>query len=243
VLSKLAGLPVLAVGLAVTGGHPTAAGFGWGALAGLFGMAGVILLYRGLAAGAMTVVAPVTAVTSALVPFLIGIVLDGVPGAATMLGAGCAVVAIALVSAGSGDEHRPTTPAIVGVALAAGFGFGLFMTLLSRTHADAGLWPLVTAQLTALALGGLLLRRNRLTPWLVGATLRWAVVAGALDFGANVLYLLATRTGALTVVAPISSLYPASTVLLALAVDRERVRLLQLAGLGFAATALVLVAS
>lgn len=243
VLSKLAGLPVLALGLVLTAGTPTRAGLGWGAVAGLFGMSGVILLYRGLAAGAMTVVAPVTAVTSALVPFLIGIAVDGAPGPMAMIGAACAIGAIALVSTGAGGARKPVGAAVVGLALAAGAGFGLFMTLLSRAGADAGLWPLMTSQLSALCLGWLLLRRARTAPWLAGTTLRWAMVAGALDFTANIAYLFAARDGALSIVAPIASLYPATTVLLALAVDRERIRPLQLVGLGLAAAALVLVAS
>ncbi len=240
VLSKLIGLPVLALALAVTPGRPTAAGLAWGALGGFFGMAGVILLYRGLASGAMTIVAPVTAVTSALVPFTIGIVADGSPGTGPTIGAVCAVAAIALVSTGSGGSAGKATTAVVGLALAAGTGFGLFMTFLSRAGSEAGLWPLTTAQFTALALGGLLLRRR---PGVPGAALRWTAAAGVLDLAANVLYLLATHGGALSIVAPVASLYPASTVLLALAVDRERIRPLQLAGLGLAATALVLVAS
>jgi drug/metabolite transporter (DMT)-like permease len=243
VLSKVASLPALALGLVLTGGAPTRADLGWGALAGLFGMAGVILLYRGLAAGAMTVVAPVTAVTSALVPFLIGFAVDGAPRPAAMIGAACAIAAIALVSTGPGAGRKPVGPAVVGLALAAGTGFGLFMTLLSQTHADAGLWPLTTAQLAALSLGWLLLRRTRTAPWLAGTTLRWAVAAGTLDFSANVAYLFAARSGELSIIAPISSLYPAATVLLALAVDRERIRPIQLAGLGLAAAALVLVAA
>ncbi|HEV7964360.1 MAG TPA: DMT family transporter [Actinoplanes sp.] len=243
VLSKVAGLPVLALGLVLTGGTPTRADLGWGALAGLFGMAGVILLYRGLAAGAMTVVAPVTAVTSALVPFLIGIAIDGAPAWTALIGAACAIGAIALVSTGPGDGRKPVGPAVVGLALAAGAGFGLFMTLVSRAGDRAGLWPLTTAQLTALTLGWLLLRRTRTAPWLAGVTLRWAVAAGTLDFTANVAYLFAAHSGALSIVAPIASLYPAATVLLALAVDRERIRPLQVAGLGLAAAALALVAS
>lgn len=272
VLSKLAAVPLLVVAVAVTGGHPTVAGLAWGALAGAFGMAGVILLYRGLATGAMSVVAPVTAVTAALVPFLLGIVLDGVPKPSAAVGAVCAVAAIALVSAGGGDpgEHpgeragggdpggsggrrvgtatarrASVRTGVVWLALAAGFGFGLFMTFLSRANEHgrpgSGLWPLTTAQLSALLVGLVLLRRSG-GPLRVGAVAaRWIVVAGLLDFTANILYLLATRTGALSVVAPVASLYPASTVLLALAVDRERVRPLQLAGLGLAAVALVLV--
>ncbi|GAA1807095.1 DMT family transporter [Planosporangium flavigriseum] len=241
VLSRLAGLPVLALGLIFLGGAPTTAALGWGAVAGLFGMSGVTLLYRALAAGSMTVVAPVTAVTSALVPFLIGIALDGAPGTAAMVGAACAIGAIALVSAGPGDGHKPIGPAVVGLALAAGASFGLFMTLLSRAGDGVGLWPLAASQLTGLGVGWLLLWRTRTAARLTGTALRWAVPAGALDFAANIAYLLAARDGVLSVVAPIASLYPATTILLALAIDRERIRPLQLAGLVLAATALVLV--
>jgi drug/metabolite transporter (DMT)-like permease len=244
VFSKIAGLPVLALGLAVTPGRPSAAGLGWGALAGLFGMAGVILLYRGLATGAMTIVAPVTAVTSALVPFTIGIATEGTPGVGQVVGAACAIGAIALVSTGPGGAHPAAKPAIVGLSLAAGAGFGLFMTFLSRAGDDAGLWPLTTAQTAALILGGLLLARARRTGLAGRPPVALTVAAGVLDLGANILYLFATHGDApLSVVAPISSLYPASTVVLALAVDRERIRPIQLAGLGLAAAALVLVAA
>jgi len=70
----------------------------------------------------------------------------------------------------------------------------------------------------------------------------WVALAGAGDLGANAIYLVAVREGLLSIVAPIAALYPVSTVLLALAVDKERVRPLQVAGLGLAAAALVLTA-
>ena len=258
VWSKTASLPVLAVALAVAPGRPDPASLGWGALGGLFGMAGVILLYRGLALGAMTIVAPVTAVTSALVPFAVGMVTDGTAGLWPTVGAACAIAAIALVSTGPGStgpggDRSVVRAGVVGLALAAGTGFGLFMTFLSRAGDDAGLWPLTTAQAAALLLGFGLLSRAR--PRDLGRfrapfhtesskiTGILTVLAGVLDLSANVLYLYATHTGGpLTIVAPLASLYPASTVLLALAVDREKIRPLQLAGLGLAATALVLVA-
>jgi drug/metabolite transporter (DMT)-like permease len=72
---------------------------------------------------------------------------------------------------------------------------------------------------------------------------RWTLVAGPLDVLANGIYVLAALHGPLAVVAPVAALYPVSTVLLAIGVDRERVGPAQLAGLGLAATALVLVAS
>lgn len=118
----------------------------------------------------------------------------------------------------------------------------------SRAGDHAGLWPIAGAQLAALAVGGPLmahrLRAGAGGGWRVrGAPLRWLVIAGMLDMTANALYLLAVRGGDLSIIAPIASLYPVSTVLLAMLVDGERMRPVQLAGLGLAATALVLVAS
>jgi uncharacterized membrane protein len=102
------------------------------------------------------------------------------------------------------------------------------------------------AQAGALAIGGVLLARSdRSGPRVAlrGALAGWLVAAGVLDMTANALYLVAVRDGMLSIVAPVAALYPVSTVLLALVLDRERVRPVQVAGLGLAVAALVLVAS
>jgi drug/metabolite transporter (DMT)-like permease len=108
------------------------------------------------------------------------------------------------------------------------------------------MWPVLGAQVAALACGGpLLVRRRRAAGAqpLAGVPLRWLLAAGMLDMTANALYVVAVQRGDLSIIAPVASLYPVSTVLLAMLVDRERLRPVQLAGLGLAATALVLVAS
>jgi uncharacterized membrane protein len=129
----------------------------------------------------------------------------------------------------------------------------MFFVLLSKANdaaggagGSAGLWPVAAAQVSALAFGSLLLWGGRASGGrapLRGSLLVWVAVAGVLDLSANALYLLATRDGLLSIVAPIGALYPVSTVLLALAIDRERLRPVQVAGLGLAVAALVLVAS
>jgi drug/metabolite transporter (DMT)-like permease len=284
VLSKVFSLPVLALYLALTPAPLVPATLAWGAVAGTAGMLALITFYRALSAGAMAVVAPVSAVTTAVLPFAFGLLTGDRPGAAALVGVGCAVGAIALVSmvpgsaapedggaAGGGAvggagrpvgtadvaaaglrRPRRATAALVGQAMAAGVGFGLFFVLLDRgdlaAGGDAGLWPVVAAQAGAITVGGLLLARAARAGagWTVplrGTLLGWLVAAGVLDMTANVLYLIAVRDGLLSVVAPVSALYPVSTVLLALALDRERVRAVQVAGLGLAVAALVLVVS
>jgi len=249
VLSKVFSLPALALYLVLTPGLPTGAAALWGAAAGMIGLVALVIFYSTLSAGAMSVVAPVAAVTTAVLPFTVGLVAGDRPGTLALIGVACAVLAIALVSlTRDASPERRVTPALVGRAMAAGAGFGLFFVLLDIANGsagDPGLWPVAAAQVGALAIGGVLLARaprSGSAP-LRGGLLLWLTAAGVLDMTANALYLVAARDGMLAVVAPVAALYPVSTVLLALALDRERVRPVQVAGLGLAVAALVLVAS
>ncbi len=169
------------------------------------------------------------------------------------MGVTCALVAIALVSLAPprAGVVSVVTRGLVGLAVAAGVGFALFFVFLARANVaaggDAGLWPIASAQLSALVLTGAMVlvsrRRSRPTAigWPRGRSLAWASVAGPFDMSANALFLVATRYGDLSLVAPLAALYPVTTVLLAVAVDRERLRPLQVVGLVLALAALLLV--
>lgn len=246
VVAQLAGLPVVVLGLVlISATSPRPSDLGWGALAGVAGFVGLVLLYRGLAAGAMAIFAPVTAVTAAVVPLGAGLVLDESPGTLALIGVCCAIIAIGLMSvqvAASGRQ-AVVTPRLILLALAAGTMFGVFFILLGRAGDNAGMWPVLGVRVGSITLGLLLVARQRVSLRLDRPVLRWTVTAGVFDITANGLYLLAAQRGLLSIVAPVAALYPASTVLLALLVDRERLRPVQLAGLGLAATALVLVAA
>ena len=133
------------------------------------------------------------------------------------------------------------------MALGSGAGFGLFFILLAvagdAAGGSAGLWPIAGSQLSALIIGGLLILMARPGPWPRHAGLRFTMLAGPCDMTANALFLLATRGGDLSIVAPLAALYPVTTVILALLIDHERLRGIQVAGLAFAVAALVLVSS
>jgi drug/metabolite transporter (DMT)-like permease len=242
VASQLLGVPILMLAVLTIPGVLRLGDLGWGAGAGLAGLFGIVLLYRGLSTGSMAVVAPITAVTSALVPLIVGLATEATPPALALAGALCAVSAIALVSLGPSRGGGRVSASIIGLALASGAMFGIFFTLLAQTHDDSGMWPLVAVRACSIALGLLLVVTWGLSLRPTRGTLRLVVFAGVGDIAANALYLLSAREGLLSVVAPIAALYPASTVLLALAIDKERVRPVQIAGLGLAATALVLTA-
>ncbi|HEX6075746.1 MAG TPA: DMT family transporter [Micromonosporaceae bacterium] len=242
VVSQLASVPLLAGWLWSTSPDwPARTDMAWAFAAGLTGAVGLVLLYHALAGGAMSVVAPVTAVTSAAVPVAVGLAFDRIPGATVVAGIGFAVLAIGLIALVPNSGPVRVSAGTVLVALAAGCGFGLFYTLLANIGPGAGLWPLAAVRAASLVVGGTLCWYVGSTLRLTGASLRWALGAGVLDIVANALYLAATYTGLLSVVAPTASLYPVITVLLALVVDRELLRPTQYGAIGLAALSLVLI--
>ena len=223
---------------------PTAADLAWGAASGLAGGIGLAFLYRGLAVGVMSVVAPVTAVCAVIIPVAVGVALGERPSGAASAGIVLALVAIVLISQsaetdGGGKRTRTGVP----IAIASGIAIGIFLVCLERTGPSAGLWPLVPARVVSVsffAVAGMLARQS-----LVPRRESWSLVVGggALDMVANILYLLAVRQGPLSIVATLTSLYPAGTILLARIVLHERLRLLQQAGVACAVLAIVMIVS
>jgi drug/metabolite transporter (DMT)-like permease len=214
----------------------------WGAAGGAFGVLGILAFYHALANGAMTVVAPITAVVSVVIPVSVGLLEGERPGGLALVGIVVAALAIALVSGAGRSGPRSTSPKMIALAVFGGVGFGFIFVCLDRASDDSGLWPLVGARLVSVPV-------VVLVAFLAGGSFRMqrpahllAIGSGALDMSANVLYLLSTREGLLTVVSVITSLYPVSTVMLAFAVDRERVSRSQGAGMVLAGAAIGLVA-
>ena len=251
VLSQLTGLPLLALLVVLAGGEATSRVLVLGAVAGAFGGVGLVCLYRGLSSGRMSVVAPITAVGAALVPVAWGLVRGERPGPVALVGVALALVAVGLISRtdddvldGEATPERPAPRSFLPLAVLAGVAFGTVFVLLSLTGDDAGFWPLVAGRLTSVVLLGLgaLATGKALAPGGLAAFARIAA-AGTLDMTANALYLLAARRGLLALVAVLASLYPASTVLLARLVLKERLLPVQVAGLGLAGTGIALIAT
>ncbi|GAA1813655.1 DMT family transporter [Luedemannella flava] len=247
VRAQLAGAVVLGVAVFLVPGRVYAVDLAWGGAAGIAGLIGLVLLYQGLSTGHAAIVAPVTAVTSALVPMVVGLLAREAPDPVALIGALCAVLAIGMVSMGpaapdGAGRQAPVNPRLLGLALTSGALFGLFFVLLAQAHDDSGMWPLAGARACSIAVGLLFMTVRRESLRLPGATGWWVLLAGVGDIGANALYLVAARGGPLSVVAPVAALYPVATVLLALVVDRERIRRTQGVGLALAAVALVLTA-
>jgi drug/metabolite transporter (DMT)-like permease len=245
VWSQFAGLIVLLAAVAILGDPvPSKVVLGWGVLGGIGGGGGVVLLYRGLSVGRMSVVAPTASVGGASLPVLVGIVLGERPSPLALLGVVVALAAIVLVSSSSvvSEEHRiHRVPPGLFPAIGAGVGFALFFVSLDNVPDTAGLWPLLAARVSIMvaAVAGVAMRTT-LRP--ARADVGGIVACGIADMLANLLYLLASRRGLLSIVAVLVSLYPASTVLLARVVLHERLSGAQVVGLVAAAVGVGLIA-
>jgi drug/metabolite transporter (DMT)-like permease len=228
---------------------------GWGALGGVGVAVALTCFYRALAIGPMSVAAAATALVGALVPLAAGVLFGERPSGITWLGIAASIPAAVLVSAGgAGIGHlRLATPreqvfvsarqaSTIQLSVIAGLGFGVFFVALSRTDAESGLYPLVGARAASIAVLVTALAFSRSWGGVARSSAGYVVVAGVLDCAANSCYLLALEDGDLTWVAAVVSLYPATTVLLAGLVVRERISRLQLVGLLLAGVALAMVA-
>jgi drug/metabolite transporter (DMT)-like permease len=213
----------------------------WGAAGGIAGGFALIAFYSALSRGTMTVVAPTTAVVSAVLPVIVGLSLGERPSGTALVGIVVACLAVALVSGAIGTRHQHTEFSTVVLAAAAGVGFGFIFIAFARTADDSGLWPLVAARVASIPVVAIVVLATR--PGYGGLrSVLWLVLAsGVLDMAANMFYLEASHRGLLSIVAVISSMYPVSTVCLAFGLDHERVSKSQAAGLAFAVTALALV--
>jgi drug/metabolite transporter (DMT)-like permease len=244
--SQFAGALGLLVALPLLPGSPDAASMLWGAAAGLAGVTGLTVFFHALAIGPMSVVSPLTAVTSAALPLAAGLALGEQPSRPAVAGLVLGVVAVLLASRPVAESVLQTARARGAVrwAIVAGAGFALFFVLLAQPSPEAGLWPLLAARTTGLGLLGVLAlaggrglvphgRRERVA----------AAASGVLDMTANVCYLLAVQSGLLSVTAVLASLYPVSTVVLARVVLGERLATSQRAGVALALLAVGLVAA
>lgn len=208
-------------------------------IASICGTVGIILLYRALAEGQMSIAAPVSALMGAIIPVVVSGFTEGLPGWITILGFLFALTSIWLISQDEKTGHLQRLSDL-RLPLLSGVGFGLYFVLIHAVSQDYTLWPLIASRsisvpiLIAIAL----IARQQVMPqrslWPL------ASLGGILDVSGNVFFVLAGQVGRLDVAAVLVSLYPASTVLLAAMFLKERINRTQSLGVLAALLAIVL---
>lgn len=228
----------------IGGGRITPAAVVLGMLGGLSQALGIWWFYAAMAAGPISVVSPLAAVVDASVPVCIGRVLGERPGLLASAGIAVALGAVVLISWHAGEDgvkRQALTRGVIWLTIASGVALGLNFVFLDRTPSDAGLWPLLFARgaATILVIAVAAMSRNLRVP--TGKPLRLALLIALLDTAANVTMLFALQLSLLSLASVLISLYPAATVILAVAFLGERVRPRQVAGMVLAAVAVAMI--
>ncbi len=238
-LAALSGMVVLAAGAIIGGeGIPPGRSILWAALAGAAGALGMGALYRALSLGHTASVAPTSAITCAAFPVLFGLVTAGLPGLTQLAGFGVAFIGIWLVSRSPAVGEKTFREGMI-LSFLSGIGFGGFFIFIAQVDKGHVFVPVLVARSITLVIALIMLGVKRLrVPGL--ASNPTALLAGALDTGGNVFYLLATQFTRLDIAALLSSFYPAMTVILASVILKERVSCLQWAGIALCLVALAL---
>jgi drug/metabolite transporter (DMT)-like permease len=210
-----------------------------GACAGLFGCIGLNALFRGLANGKMSLIAPVSAVLTATIPVIYSLLTIGAPPVYKFIGFGLALVAVWMISA-SGNIGKVSWRDLV-LPILAGTCFGITFILLGEASKGSTYWSLLFVRIVSLSimLVVAIITRQRLT---VGkASLFWVMVSGVLDALGNLFFAFANQTGRLDIATVLSALYPTATVLLAWLVLKEKISRNQWLGVLLALIAIFLI--
>jgi len=240
VLSQVVGLAAALTWVGASGdGFPGWSATALAAAAGASGCLGIATLYRGMAIGAMGIVAPVSAV-AAVIPFVVGIASGERPGVLQLAGILAALGGIAIASREPSERGGRRADGI-GLALLAALGFGFYFVFAARAAESSVPYAVATAR-------GMSLLLALVAALVVGASLRPArtslpalAAVGLCDVGANVLFSLAVTRGFLSVIAVLSALYPIVTVALAAVVLHERVSATQRLGVAGALAGAVMI--
>ncbi|MES2171644.1 MAG: EamA family transporter [Actinomycetota bacterium] len=245
-IAAIAGLVILLLALLVVPSHWSWSAVAFGALSGVSGALAISLLYACLAIGPMSILSPLTAVVSAVVPLSVGLLRGERLHPIGYVALGIALVAVVLV--GFVPERGAVRPSPRGILMAIGSGvfIGAFLVIIDLTPSDSGVIPLifnraVNALIMFATIGVIaLIARRRGAPrdvrgWRAG--LQFAIACGIIDSIANAGLLFGLRIGDLSVISVLTALYPAGTIILAAIVLRERIAPVQYVGLALALAA------
>jgi drug/metabolite transporter (DMT)-like permease len=241
-VSEVAGLAAIVV--LVAGRQDPAPGreaFLAAVAAGAAGGIGLAALYRGMAVGAMAVVAPISA-ASAVIPVVVGVIEGERPSGLQTAGIAAVLSGVALVSREPRGDGGTRLAAGVGLALLAALGFGSYFVFIDVASDDSATWAVLVSRATA-TIGAFAVAFARGDLRLQPADIVAVAPVGLFDVGANALLAVALTKGFVSVVSVVSSLYPVVTIVLARIALRERIGRGQAVGITAALTGVALISA
>jgi drug/metabolite transporter (DMT)-like permease len=251
-ISGLVGLLFLLLLSPILGANFSTAAIVWGVAAGFASAIAMSALYASLAIGPISIVSPMSAVISAIVPLIFGFITGDRFGFLGWLALLVILIAVVLVGFVPGENVRlPSTRALL-LATIAGTGIGIVLICLAQAPRDTGIASVILLRAVSASLLGIYLlftwmRTRRTSGESTPASSKFwiaAAVAGLFDSSANVFFTLGSRTGTLSVISVLTALYPLGTIILARVVLKERIAKVQMIGvlLALAGSAVLAVA-
>jgi drug/metabolite transporter (DMT)-like permease len=239
---QLGGLVGIVVIVAVRGAGPSHALFVLAVPAAVSGTLGLFAYYRGIAIGAISIVAPIAGV-SAIVPVIVGVISGESPSALQLTGIGCALVGVFLAGREPGAGGEARLAAGVGLAVLAAIGFGTYFPFMHAAGNADFWWASLLFRITSTTVILLVVAAKRPALGVPPTLVPWLALIGFGDMLGNLLYAAASTTGLVSVTSVLASLYPIVTVVLARIVLSERVARSQEAGIGLTLAGVALISA
>ena len=239
---QLGGLIGIALIVAVRGLGPRSAVTLLAIPAAISGTLGLFAYYRGIAVGAISIVAPIAGV-SAIVPVIVGIASGESPSALQLTGISCALIGVFLAAREPGREGEKKLAAGVGLAVLAAIGFGGYFPFMHAAGNADYWWASLIFRIasTGVILVAVAIKRPALG--VPARILPWLALIGLGDMFGNLLYAAASTSGLVSVTSVLASLYPIVTVVLARVILSERVARSQEAGIGLTLAGVALISA
>ncbi|SDB14239.1 Uncharacterized membrane protein [Desulfonatronum thiosulfatophilum] len=264
-LSQLTGLVMFGIAMVLIREQPTVSAVGWGAAAGAVVALSIFAYYRALALGSMGIVATITAIWSAVVPFALGLALGERPSSMAVIGIFCVIVAVGIMSHGPerivvAGDRKPgkagqasvlflaghlrgilKTHGLIGATLA-GIGFGLLGILMKQASMHGNIiWPVFAASIAAVVITGPMVAATSSPLTFNRHNLPHILSAGVLQSLGVLTFLLAIQESLVSIIAVIVALSPAPTMFLARFFLNESMTRAQLAGVALALAGIVII--
>jgi uncharacterized membrane protein len=236
------GLVLLLLALPFWGGELSSQALFWGFVSGVGGACAYVLLFRSLALGPMSVASPLSAIVAVVLPVAAGVAFGERLPLLGWIGIALGIISVLMVSQVHEDAPHALTMKVFWMAAGAGVFISVFLVALERTPDESGLWPLIIVRVVTTVILVVSVTAARQVAKLSTEALKLGALSTTLDVLATLLFLMATREGLLTVVAVITALYPAATIVMAKVLLGEHLQWIQRLGFVLAAVSVCLLA-